>query len=102
VFPSLTDTFGFVLLEALACGVPVAAFPAAAPRDVIGDAPVGALDADLRRACLAALDCSRAAARGFALRMTWTESARLFLTHVREGNTPQRKKRARRLRAKAA
>jgi len=82
--------------------VPVAAFPAAAPRDVIGDAPVGALDADLQRACLAALDCSREAARAFALRMTWAESARLFLAHVHEGNTPQRKKRARRLRSVAA
>ena len=47
VFPSLTDTFGLVLLEALASGVPVAAFPAAAPRDVIGEAPVGRLDEDL-------------------------------------------------------
>ena len=59
VFPSRTDTFGLVLLEALASGVPVAAFPAAAPRDVIGEAPVGVLDEDLRRACLAALECSR-------------------------------------------
>src|SRR6185437_15392235 len=88
VFPSLTDTFGLVLLEALASGVPVAAFPADAPRDVIGAAPVGVLDDDLRRACLGALDCSRDAAREFALKMTWTESARLFLQHVREGNTP--------------
>jgi glycosyltransferase involved in cell wall biosynthesis len=106
VFPSLTDTFGLVLLEALASGVPVAAFPAAAPRDVIGqysgDVPVGVLDADLARACLGALECSRDAARAFALTMTWAESTRLFLQHVREGNTPQRRKRARRLRARAA
>ena len=60
VFPSRTDTFGLVLLEALASGVPVAAFPAAAPRDVIGEAPVGRLDEDLRRACLEALECSPA------------------------------------------
>ena len=52
VFPSLTDTFGLVLLEALASGVPVAAFPAPAPRDVIGEAPVGALDEDLRAPAL--------------------------------------------------
>jgi glycosyltransferase involved in cell wall biosynthesis len=102
VFPSLTDTFGLVLLEALASGVPVAAFPAPAPRDVIGDTPVGVVDADLRRACLAALSLSRADCRAFALRMTWAESARLFLAHVREGNTPRRKKRARRLRSVAA
>ena len=63
VFPSRTDTFGLVLLEALASGVPVAAFPAAAPRDVIGDAPVGTLDEDLRHACLDALELDRAACR---------------------------------------
>ena len=67
VFPSRTDTFGLVLLEALASGVPVAAFPAAAPRDVIGDAPVGVLDEDLRRACLARWNFRRADCRDFAL-----------------------------------
>ncbi len=82
VFPSRTDTFGLVLLEALASGVPVAAFPAAAPRDVIGEAPVGALDEDLRRACLAALECSREDCRDFALSMSWEASARIFLEHV--------------------
>jgi 1,2-diacylglycerol 3-alpha-glucosyltransferase/glucuronosyltransferase len=85
VFPSRTDTFGLVLLEALASGVPVAGFPAAAPRDVIGEAPVGVLDEDLRRACLEALECSPADCRDFALRMTWQESARIFLQHVSEG-----------------
>ena len=84
VFPSRTDTFGLVLLEALASGVPVAAFPATAPRDVIGDANVGVLDDDLQRACLDALDCSRQDCRAFALRMTWAESARIFLQHVVE------------------
>jgi len=53
VFPSKTDTFGLVLLEALASGVPVAAFPVAGPRDLIGGSAVGALDRDLRAACLA-------------------------------------------------
>jgi glycosyltransferase involved in cell wall biosynthesis len=84
VFPSRTDTFGLVMLEALASGVPVAAFPAAAPRDVIGQAPVGMLDEDLRLACLGALECSRAACRDFALGMTWQASAQTFLTHVME------------------
>ena len=84
VFPSLTDTFGLVLLEALASGVPVAAFPAPAPRDVIGKAPVGAIDADLRLACLAALECSREECREFALHMTWKASARIFIEHVIE------------------
>ena len=58
VFPSRTDTFGLVLLEALASGLPVAAFPVTGPRDVIGTAPVGALNDDLRAACLAALNIS--------------------------------------------
>ena len=91
VFPSRTDTFGLVLLEALASGVPVAAFPAAAPRDVIGDAPVGCLDEDLARACLGALEYSRADCREFALRMTWAESARIFLEHVTQATRPKRK-----------
>jgi glycosyltransferase involved in cell wall biosynthesis len=93
VFPSRTDTFGLVLLEALASGVPVAAYPAAAPRDVIGDAPVGALDEDLKRACLEALECSREECRDFALKMTWEESARIFLDHVARANKLVRKRR---------
>ena len=66
VFPSKTDTFGLVLLEALASGVPVAAFPVTGPRDVIGTAPVGALNDDLRLACLSALQFRRRPASQFA------------------------------------
>jgi glycosyltransferase involved in cell wall biosynthesis len=83
VFPSRTDTFGLVLLEALASGVPVAAFPVMGPRDVIGDAPVGVLDADLGRACMMALTLSRDHCRAFASAMTWEESARRFSAHLR-------------------
>jgi glycosyltransferase involved in cell wall biosynthesis len=79
------------LLEALASGVPVAAFPAAAPRDVIGEAPVGVLDEDLRRACLGALECSRDECRDFALGMTWAASARIFLDHVTQAAKSARK-----------
>jgi glycosyltransferase involved in cell wall biosynthesis len=105
VFPSLTDTFGLVLLEALASGTPVAAFPAAAPRDVIGqtllgDAPVGALDADLRLACLDALGCSREECRAFAERLTWRACAQTFLDHVTEGARAWREKRTRKERLK--
>jgi glycosyltransferase involved in cell wall biosynthesis len=82
VFPSKTDTFGIVQLEALASGLPVAAFPVTGPKDVIGDAPVGVLDNDLRRACLAALDISRQACRQHALRYSWSTSATQFLDHV--------------------
>ena len=79
VFPSLTDTFGVVQLEALASGVPVAAFPVPGPLDVIGDQPIGALDQDLRAACLKALNISRQACRDFALSRSWAASARQFI-----------------------
>jgi 1,2-diacylglycerol 3-alpha-glucosyltransferase/glucuronosyltransferase len=92
VFPNRTDTYGLVLLEALTSGVPVAAFPAAAPRDVIGDAPVGVLDEDLQRACLEALECSREECRAFALKMTWEASARIFVGHVAEATKAVRLK----------
>jgi glycosyltransferase involved in cell wall biosynthesis len=82
VFPSRTDTYGLVMLEALASGVPVAAFPVSGPRDVIGDAPVGVLDPDLRAACLRALTIPRAACRSFAVDKSWSRSAELFLRHV--------------------
>jgi glycosyltransferase involved in cell wall biosynthesis len=82
VFPSRTDTFGLVLLEALASGVPIAGFPVAATRDVVGTAPVAALHEDLRSACLEALTISRAACRGYAEGMTWEESARCFIGNL--------------------
>jgi glycosyltransferase involved in cell wall biosynthesis len=67
VHPSRTDTFGLVMLEALACGTPVAAFPVAGPQDVVGSSDGGVLDADLRVAALAALRIPRARARARAL-----------------------------------
>lgn len=82
VFPSHTDTYGLVLLEALASGVPVAAFPVSGPLDVLGGTGVGALDHDLRRACLKALEIDRVACRAFAERLTWRASAEAFLNHV--------------------
>ncbi|MBV9566322.1 MAG: glycosyltransferase family 1 protein [Bradyrhizobium sp.] len=82
VFPSLTDTFGVVQLEALACGVPVAAFPVTGPKDVIADRPIGALDNDLRSACLRALGMSREACRAFALEHSWESSARQFIGNL--------------------
>ena len=82
VFPSRTDTYGIVLLEALASGVPVAAYPVAGPADVISSSGVGVLGEDLRAAALAALDIPRARCREFALRHDWTACARQFLENI--------------------
>jgi glycosyltransferase involved in cell wall biosynthesis len=84
VFPSLTDTFGLVLLEALACGTPVAAFPVTGPKDVLAgaDGVVGAVSPDLREAALQALRADRAACRAHAERFSWRACAELFLSHL--------------------
>jgi glycosyltransferase involved in cell wall biosynthesis len=82
VFPSRTDTFGLVMLEALACGVPVAAYPVLGPRDVIGDADAAALDEDLHRACLRALEIPRETARAFALTRSWRACTEQFLANL--------------------
>jgi glycosyltransferase involved in cell wall biosynthesis len=82
VFPSLTDTFGVVQLEALACGTPVAAFPVTGPLDVIADRPIGAIDHDLRSACMRALTMSRETCRNFALERSWENSARQFIGNL--------------------
>jgi glycosyltransferase involved in cell wall biosynthesis len=81
VFPSRTDTFGNVLLEAMASGCPVAAFPVTGPRDVVGDG--GVLSDDLHRAALGALAVPREAARARALAYSWPACARQFLDHLR-------------------
>jgi glycosyltransferase involved in cell wall biosynthesis len=84
VFPSRTDTFGVVQLEALASGLPIAAFPVTGPKDVVGNNPIGVLSEDLRTACLGALRVSRDACRTFALDHSWETSARQFIGHVQK------------------
>ena len=81
VFPSRTDTFGIVLIEAMASGLPVAAFPVPGPIDVVAPG-AGVLDEDLRAACLRALTIPREQAREHSLRFTWKESARQFLDNI--------------------
>jgi len=84
VFPSLTDTFGNVMLEALACGVPVAAYPVMGPLDVIGDTGAGVLSEDLQEAAEASLDIPRDHCRKIAMNYTWAASARQFLDNCIE------------------
>jgi glycosyltransferase involved in cell wall biosynthesis len=79
VFTSVTDTFGLVLVEAMASGTPVAAFPVAGPIDVVGTSAGGVLDTDLRRACLAALALPREGARAHALTFSWAAATRQFI-----------------------
>ena len=84
VFPSLTDTFGLVLLEALACGTPIAAFPVTGPTDVLAGAEglVGAVDTDLRAAALTALKADREACRRHAETLSWRTCADVFISHL--------------------
>jgi glycosyltransferase involved in cell wall biosynthesis len=82
VFPSRTDTFGLVLLEALACGVPVAAYPVPGPLDVIGTSPAGVLDLDLGTAAHRAVGIPRDLCRAHALTFSWESSTRQFLSNL--------------------
>jgi glycosyltransferase involved in cell wall biosynthesis len=82
VFPSRTDTFGLVNLEAMACGVPVAAYPVTGPRDVVRDGVTGALDEDLERAARRALTIDPAACRSYALGFGWDVCTRQFETNL--------------------
>jgi glycosyltransferase involved in cell wall biosynthesis len=80
VFPSLTDTFGLVLLEAMACGVPVAAFPVAGPVDVVQQGRTGVLDHDLRQAVLGALALNPADCVDYARRHSWRHWSERFVS----------------------
>jgi glycosyltransferase involved in cell wall biosynthesis len=82
VFPSRTDTFGLVLLEAMACGVPVAAYPVTGPIDVVTPGVTGELNEDLRAAILAALKLDPRQCRAYALANTWESATRQFLSHL--------------------
>ena len=82
VFPSRTDTFGLVLLEAMACGVPVAAFPVPGPLDVVGPTNAGVLSEDLKTAALQALKIPRENCRQVAERASWRNCTEIFVENL--------------------
>lgn len=82
VFPSLTDTFGLVMLEANACGVPVATYPSQASHTVIKPGVNGVISEDLKEACLKALELSRERVREAALERTWQKTTEQFISHL--------------------
>ncbi len=98
VFPSLTDTFGLVILEAMATGSPVAAYPAPGPIDIIPGSGAGVCDEDLRTACLACLELDRADARAYALRFSWRACTEEFVRNLQPYPEPEKTRFWRRLR----
>jgi len=89
VFPSRTDTFGLVMLEAMACGLPVAAYPVTGPLDVVTHGETGCLNEDLRKAALDALALDRERCRAEALSHTWEAASRQFLGNLVPAGTPR-------------
>ncbi len=98
VFPSWTDTFGLVILESMATGTPVAAYPAHGPIDIIPGSGAGAINDDLKVACLECLDIDRAAVRAYAEQFSWKASAEQFVENLKPYPAPEKVRFWRRLR----
>jgi glycosyltransferase involved in cell wall biosynthesis len=97
-FPSLTDTFGLVILEAMATGTPVAAFPVTGPIDIIPGSDAGAVNEDLRQACLDCLPLDRQTVRTYAEKYSWRASAEEFVQNLQPYPEPEKTRFWRRLR----
>jgi glycosyltransferase involved in cell wall biosynthesis len=82
VFPSRTDTFGVVLLEALACGVPVAGYPVQSCKNVIADDRVGILSEDLHHATMTALTLNPQHCRDYAMAFAWEKCTQEFVENL--------------------
>lgn len=98
VFPSKTDTFGLVIIEAMATGTPVAAYPVSGPIDIVPGSKAGVLSDDLKTACLTALDLSRDEARAHAENYTWEAVTDIFYDYLTPEYEPVARKRWRRMR----
>ncbi|MCG8442804.1 MAG: glycosyltransferase family 1 protein [Caulobacterales bacterium] len=92
VFPSLTDTFGLVILEAMAAGTPVAAFPAPGPRDLIPGSGAGAVGDDLRASALECLELDRVEVRAYAEHFSWRRCAEEFIRNLEVPPQPERRR----------
>ena len=93
VFPSKTDTFGLVIIEAMATGTPVAAYPVTGPIDIIPNSAAGVVDEDLQKACLEALELSREAAQAHAQKYNWQAVTDIFFEYLTPEYAPQSRKR---------
>ncbi len=103
VFPSKTDTFGLVNLEAMAAGIPVAAYPVPGPKDIIEGSGAGVVDEDLLKACLACLELDKDTPRKYAEQFSWKRCGEEFVENLDPLPAPERKRfwhRFRRLRRK--
>jgi len=98
VFPSWTDTFGLVILEAMATCTPVAAYPAHCPIDIIPNSGAGVIGDDLRTSCLECLEIDRKNVRAYAEKFSWRASAEQFVENLQPYPEPQRGRFWRRLR----
>jgi len=98
VFPSKTDTFGLVIIEAMATGTPVAAYPVTGPIDIIPDSQAGIVSDDLKEACLKALELSREDAAKHAQNYSWEAVSETFFSLLTPEYEPTARKRWRRTR----